>query len=156
MWSTIWKEKITSVRELRLPQFNYKLLYKLHMSNEYLHRWKLVKSSSCYKCNCLEDYYHLFYDCEYSSSFWNKFIKIFFKLDIIQAEMKVEFKDIIVGKDGGSNSKLLSFYNMISLGTYVLFREKRKLKFEHIFETFVEEVKWRSTTRKESLWKICI
>ena len=69
MWSTIWKEKITSVREFHLAQFNYKLLYKLHMSNKYLHRWKLVESSSCYKCNCLEDYYHLFYDCEYSSSF---------------------------------------------------------------------------------------
>ena len=126
------------------------------MSNKCLHRWKLVESSSCYKCNCLEDYYHLFYDCEYSSNFWKKFSKICFKLDIIQAEMTVEFKDIIVGKDGESNSKLLSFYNMMfSLGTYVLFRENRKLKFEHIFETFVEEVKWRSTTRKESLWKMC-
>ena len=111
MWSTIWKEKITSVREFRLAQFNYKLLYKLHMSNKYLHRWKLVESSSCYKCNCLEDYYHLFYDCEYSSSFWKKFSKICYKLDIIQAEMKVEFKDIIVGKDGGSISKSLPFYN---------------------------------------------
>ena len=46
MWSTIWKEKITSVIEFRLAQFNYKLLYKLHMSNKYLHRWKLVESSS--------------------------------------------------------------------------------------------------------------
>ena len=107
------------------------------MSNTYFASLKSVESSSCYKCNCLEDYYHLFYDCEYSSNFWKKFCIICFKLDIIQAGMKVEFKDIIVGKDGGSNSKL-SFYNiMINLGTHVLFREKRKLKFEHIYEALL-------------------
>ena len=76
-----------------------------------MHCRKLVESCSRYKCICLEDYYHLFYDCEYSSSFWKKFSKICFKLDIIQAEMKVEFKDILVGKDGRSNYNLLSFYN---------------------------------------------
>ena len=69
--------------------------------------------------------------------------------------MKVEFKDVIVGKDGGSNSNLLSFHNMmISLGTYVLFREKRKLKFEHIFETFVEEVNPFSTGTWATLYKV--
>ena len=154
-WTMIWKEKISNLKELCLAQFNYKLLYKLHMSKEYLCRWKLIDSPSCNRCQCLENYYHLFYECPFSEKFWKKFGHYCFKIKLLQIDRKVEYEDIIIGTDDESTSKVFSFHNMlISLGAFTLFREKRKLNFDFIFESFVEEVKWRSKTRKEPLWKV--
>ena len=91
----------------------------------------------------------------FSEIFWKKFGSYCFKIKLLQIDRKVEYKDIIIGTDYESTSKVLSFYNMlISLGAFTLFREKRKLNFDFIFESFVEEVKWRSKTRKEPLWKV--
>ena len=113
------------------------------MSNEYLYRFKLSESPLCQKCNTTENYYHLFYDCHYSRLFWSKFSK--FCVDIeITVNTEIHYEEIVVGKQGGLQSKHITFFNLlVNLGTQTIFKEKRKLNFTGIFDVFLEELRWK-------------
>ena len=152
-WPEIWKDRVTNVKERRLAQFNFKLLYKLHMTNKNLCRFKMTDSSLCYKCDSEENYYHLFYDCIYSQTFWEKFSTFCAKIQPGIDKVEVDFEDIIIGEKETIHCKRKSFQDLLTtLGTYVLFREKKKLNFTKIYEAFIEEIKWRSKNYNSKLW----
>ena len=126
------------------------------MSNEYLFRFKMAESPLCFKCKTVENYCHLFYECHYSRIFWIKFSKFCVNIGINMKNVDVDYKDIVIGRQGGNGHNHISFFNvLINLATYTIFKQKRKSNFKEIFEIFIEELKWRANIKKGVFWKKC-
>ena len=63
--------KITSIVKLR--SFQYRLLLNRIPANSRLHQWKVMASPQCDYCNLVQDPKHLFWECVYIKSLWDKF-----------------------------------------------------------------------------------
>ena len=76
--------------------FQYKLLNNILFTNTKLFKIGLIESEKCSFCAIYkEDLYHLFYDCSYARTFWNRFCNCW--SNIRSENLGLSLKDVIVG-----------------------------------------------------------
>ena len=57
-WSNVYKRNLKDIKDNKLTQFNFKLLYNLLLVKRKLFLWQLCNTDTCEACTCREDLYH--------------------------------------------------------------------------------------------------
>ena len=77
-WKAIWESQTCYIRHNKLREFNFKLLHKILPCRYLLNKWKIrdtsgnVYSPFCDICNKLENYEHMFLECNRLRKFWGR------------------------------------------------------------------------------------
>jgi hypothetical protein len=69
-WKETWNFKLKTVNDIRLRNFNLKLLYNIVPVKSNLYKWNLAENKSCTDCNVTEDILHAFLYCKKVKSLW--------------------------------------------------------------------------------------
>ena len=69
--SIAFKNKVVFEREVKLKEFNYKLLYGILPCNYNLMKWTIKHSCICDVCDQSQTIQHLLFDCRYVKPLWN-------------------------------------------------------------------------------------
>ena len=71
----IWENVYNFLHKLddnRIKQFKFKLIHKIVPSKQIRFVWKISSNPNCNFCNEIENYQHLFIDCNQNNTFWQK------------------------------------------------------------------------------------
>ena len=63
-------KKIKLEKEIKLKEFNFKLLHNILPCNRNLEKWKLKSNDKCDVCSLPQTIEHLLYDCTYVKPLW--------------------------------------------------------------------------------------
>ena len=102
--------KIIDIKDNKLAETNYKILYKILPCGVNLKKWKKKESDQCHICNESETIQHLLYECQYATYIWNKVEE--------SLNIKITLKDIIVGKTSRPELNMLT-----SLIVYLIYKD---------------------------------
>lgn len=69
---TVFSRRICMEQEMKLKEFNFKLLHNILPCNSNLKKWKIRDSDSCDICNMDHTVMHLLFDCKHVFYIWNK------------------------------------------------------------------------------------
>jgi tRNA U34 2-thiouridine synthase MnmA/TrmU len=70
-WAVIAKCKIKNQLEVKIAEFNFKLLHKILATNENLFKWQKTHSPNCIYCNnVIHMDKHLLWDCPNTNASW--------------------------------------------------------------------------------------
>ena len=69
---TIYKNKISVIKDKKMAEFNMKILHNILPCNMNLYRWKKKPSDLCSMCNVVEDIPHMLFHCAYAREIWDK------------------------------------------------------------------------------------
>ena len=67
----IFSSKINGEKEIKLKEFNFKMLHGILPCNANLSKWKIKQSSECDLCLAPQTIEHLLFDCEHVKKIWN-------------------------------------------------------------------------------------
>ena len=70
-WSACFKRNLVFVKESKLKEFNFKVLYNLLPVKRNLCKWNLSDNAKCNICHVDEDIEHALVTCTLNSSFWS-------------------------------------------------------------------------------------
>ena len=76
-----WANKIRKVTSVRHRNTLLRVAHKELYTKEKLHRFNLINSPQCPRCEEIEDFNHKIKDCEYIKRIWDETLKISAKLD---------------------------------------------------------------------------
>ena len=147
-WKNIFHRNLKSIKENKLKQFNFKLLYNLIPTKRMLFLWKLSNYDTCETCNCKEDVVHAFVLCKNNIPFFERLIEMVgtvykedVKLDIhtLLKLYKESFMDDIF------TIAFWSIYKMIILRN-INGKDKRK---KDLWFVFLKEIKIRMNINQE-------
>ena len=100
-WVHVYKRNVVQIKENKLRQFNFKVIYNLIPVKRKLFLWKLSNSDTCERCNCKEDLYHALLDCKMNEIFFRNFTQMVKHVYNINVEiniftlLKIEIEDKI-------------------------------------------------------------
>jgi hypothetical protein len=109
-FSLIYEKNITCIKDIKLAEFNFKLLNGIMPCNLNLKRWGKRQSDACAICGMTESSLHLLYDCEYVTDIWHNVEQMLLT--------HVSRQDIIIG-DVFDNDK----NHIITLIKYMIYKE---------------------------------
>jgi hypothetical protein len=112
-WTTIWTDQTRNLTDnVKLAEFNYKILHLILPSGKLLKRWKLSDTDLCLVCHVIDDYEHMFMSCIRVKNMWQKISYIFkysFKINVY-----ISFETLILGQQiNACNKKFIKFVNII-------------------------------------------
>jgi len=70
--SNVYVEKLRHMKEIKLREFNFKILHGILPCNLNLFRWKIKYSSLCDVCQEIQTIEHLLFECTYVKPLWDK------------------------------------------------------------------------------------
>ena len=110
-FSLVWKNKMKNQLEMKILEFNYKMLNFILPTRENLFKWKKIDDSLCFYCdNSTHNLKHLLWECKTIDSVW-EIIGLVLSIDIT-------WECIILGINHQS------IYNsVISLICYVIYKK---------------------------------
>jgi len=73
----IYNKKVKLQKEIKLKEFNFKMLHGILPCNLNLFRWKLRSNPECDVCGLSQNIEHLIFDCSYVRPLWQKFEETF-------------------------------------------------------------------------------
>ena len=97
-WENIYSLPRESVKDNRIKEFQYKILFRYIGTNRLLYKIGKLPSPSCSFCFMFEETIeHIFYQCNYVKNFWFSIFDIWNRAHDMQIDVNV--KDIILGYD---------------------------------------------------------
>jgi len=75
--SLVFTRKIELVKEIKLREFNFKIIHGILPCNLNLYRWKIRISNECDVCKESQSIEHLLYNCYYVKPLWDVIEKVF-------------------------------------------------------------------------------
>ena len=130
--NSILKRKLIDIKEIKLREFNFKIIHNILPCNEMLHKWTIKQDSKCDLCDKVQTIRHLLFECVFVKEVW---VLVERMLDC-----KITYDDILCGFE---NNLIANYVSNIAAFTiykdwllYSLKGEKRsnrvsKLFFEH-------------------------
>ena len=73
----VFNKKVCNEKEIKLKEYNFKLLHGILPCNKNLKRWKIKQSEKCDVCSSTQSIQHLLFECNYVKPLWNKVNEIF-------------------------------------------------------------------------------
>ena len=116
--SNVYKRKIVYEREIKLKEFNFKLLHGILPCNGNLYRWKIKTSDNCDICGEKQSIEHLLYKCRYVQPLWKEFECLF--------KVQISFTTVL-GIDSNCQYDFL-----ITLLSYLIYKEWLILSLENL------------------------
>ena len=77
------------IKENKLRQFNFKVIYNLIAVKRKLFLWKLSDSDTCETCHCREDLCHALLECKMNEIFFRNFTQMVKYVYNVNVEMNV-------------------------------------------------------------------
>ena len=146
-WPVIYSNLIKSSSDTKLKWFQYRILYRILTTNDYLYKRKVINTDRCTFCQIeKETTRHLLWDCTYTEQFWKLVIEWFTQKIVHARSLKITEQLVIFGvqKNFVSDSVLDL---IILMAKYHIFR-CRCLKVVPNFACFSKEVKQRAAVEK--------
>ena len=106
-----FERKVLNINDIKLKEFNFKLLHRILPCGLYLSKWKQNISDKCLVCKQVENIEHMLFSCGRIQVVWTSISKA------IQAN--INFKHIVFGF---SNYKLADLDFCISVCAYLIFK----------------------------------
>ena len=72
-WKQIFELSKNLTRDVRVIEFQTKVIYKIYPSNAYVSRFDKTVQEKCAECNFKCDICHMFYSCNHINDFWLTF-----------------------------------------------------------------------------------
>ena len=101
----VYTSKIKHIKDLKLAEFNYKVLHNKLPCNKNLKKWDKQIDDACDVCNDVQDICHLLYECKFNAKIWNLLGSVL--------NCNITMAQIIIGDQAHSQNlltSLLSFY----------------------------------------------
>ena len=119
-WESFYVIPLQCTREVRLREFQYKLIHRIIGVKDHLFKMRIVNENSCSFCKKnAETIEHLFVECDYSQDFWKQFTT--YLKEKIQKQIILTKLDILFGVSKGDSM----INHMIILGKKHMFYRKR-------------------------------
>ena len=125
-FNVIYENKIRSLFDKSVSEFNYKLLHNLLTTNLSVSKWDKNINGNCNNCNTPENIKHLIYECDLTMPLWRK-ISLILNID-------VTWKLIVIGFIFTSNKYTLILDNTLSFIACKIYKYKMKRRIlnEHV------------------------
>ena len=107
--SNMYLHKIKDMKEIKLREFNFKIIHGILPCNLNLFRWKIKDSNFCDVCQEIQSIEHLLFECQYVKPLWDKVNNTF--------STKVNYK-VILGLDGTCDIDLI-----VTMICYFIYKE---------------------------------
>ena len=118
----IYENKFKKQLEVKIAEFQYKVLQDIIPTGYNLFRWKKIDLQICIYCNSeVHDCKHLLFECKHIKTIW----------DIFKAVTKhdISWKDIILGIDGDTCMNcVISLISYIIYKKYIKDREQKHVR----------------------------
>ena len=72
-WKQIFKLSKNLTRDVRVIEFQTKIIHRIYASNSYVSRFDKTVQENCTECNIKCDICHMFYSCKHIKEFWLTF-----------------------------------------------------------------------------------
>lgn len=134
-----WKmycKRLNQIREVKLKDFQYKILNRILVINRFLYKIKRKESDKCSYCNKeSESITHLLFSCEIVNEFWNK-LKLWL-LDKANIILQLDLKTIMFS---ACSQALIHF--IIVVAKYYIYKNKFVIKTLSIegFERYLKKI----------------
>ena len=116
-FDNVYRIKIMAEKEIKLKEFNYKLLHGILPCNKNLERWKIRSNNICDVCNQIQTIEHLLFQCRYVKPIWNIVDKVF--------DSNVTFMQIL-GLDSG-----FQYNRIVTLTSFLIYKQWLQYSFEN-------------------------
>lgn len=125
-FNEIYKNKVRSLFDKSVAEFNYKLLHNLLTTNLSVSKWDKNINGNCNNCNIPENIKHLIFECGLLMPLWRK-ISLILNID-------VTWKLIVVGFIFTSNKNTFILDNTLSFIACKIYKYKMKCRIlnEHV------------------------
>ena len=135
-WSHVYENKLNSQFEVKIAEFNYKMLNNILPTGDNLYKWKKVPTPNCIYCGFeTHNLQHLFWDCSHLNSLWN----------IISSILNIEitWELLVIGTNKNKNfNTILSLICFIVYKRYLCNKEKPDC-FPNLSNEIVREIEYR-------------
>ncbi len=107
----IYRNKLKAQPEMKIAEFNYKLVNGILATGKNLYIWKKIDSDICFYChNGVHNIKHLLMECKYVGLIWHNIGHIFNKI--------IVWQDIVLGLTNSKEQNII-----ISLITYLIYKK---------------------------------
>ena len=143
-WKIVHTIPLKSVINTKLRAFQYKYLMKIVPNNRFIYKCNLTNTSLCDFCNMhIECNKHLFWECQWSRSFWTE-LEVF--LNVKRIYINLNYQTISFGyMDQSSYSNLLNC--ILIYAKYFIFKNKYT-KTEPSFNNFKNYLKYHENLER--------
>ena len=108
----VFKKKLMDIKEIKLKEFNYKMLFDILPCNYNLKKWKLKESDRCDVCNEVQNVRHLLFECKYVKTLWETIEEIL--------NCDITYQDVFCGFHEGNT--LFANY-LCSICSFIIYKE---------------------------------
>ena len=113
----VFTKKVLLQKEIKLKEFNFKLLHGILPCNKNLKRWRIKDSEQCDVCNSPQTIQHLLFNCHYVKPLWRVVESL--------CNIQVSF-EVILGVHDSSD-----YDNLITVVSFLIYKEWLVLSFEN-------------------------
>ena len=127
----IFKRKIVLEKEIKLKEFNFKLLHGILPCNLNLYRWKLKTNDSCDVCGQPQTLEHLIWSCPYVRPLWNIIENV--------CGVSLNYPMILGIEDAWTYDNLFTLVSFLIYKEWLLLSLKNKCRSNQIMLNFYKE-----------------
>ena len=139
-WKTIYTNRLSATKEIKLQNFQYKFLMRIIPSNTFLLKCKIATSALCDFCEMeIETINHLFWECLHVQQFWAEIANF---LKDYNVDITFNLITICFGITQQINKPNIQVKNFVTLlAKYFIFRSKcQKIPLSSIhFKSYLKQ-----------------
>ena len=123
IWKNVYRQKLKEIKEVKLKEFNFKLLHNIVPCGKILSKWKANILEKCDACNEIETTKHMLFDCLRVNSIWKKISDLL--------KFNIKWENVIIGIPivNEIRSEILFYNTVMSITAYAIFKENSHCKF---------------------------
>lgn len=145
-WKYVYLNKVHSITNRKLAEFQYKILCNLLPCRKQLYQWKLSPTSLCEVCGMTEDVKHLLFDCDRVKLLWVRISSLL--------KLNIRWKHLVVGFPYKEyNIQLKKLNGTLTIIAYSIYKSKIVSGLEGVRYCDVDIVK---DLKKELFRNICL
>ena len=127
----IYYKKIVSEKDIKLKEFNFKLLHGILPCNLNLFRWKIKAHPTCDVCGEIQSIEHLIYSCSYVKQLWHSVSTLLGSV--------VDFRTIIGCKRRINNEYILTLVSFLIYKDWLLLSLENKSRNKYINLKYIKQ-----------------
>ncbi len=128
-WKLIIERKIKNQFQVKISEFNYKMLNNILPTGDNLYKWKKVVKSNCIYCTEKEhNLEHLLWGCPHLNNFWNNISKVL--------HVDITWQCVVLGCDKNKESN-----GIISLLCYLVYKQYLTDRERNVHSSFFSNIK---------------
>ena len=115
-----WANKLNKLTSTKLKNVLLRVAHREYYPKERLHRYRLIDSPNCSRCDQIEDYDHKVYNCSYVKKIWAETFKLTDKAGVLN---QLCFQSQVLGTSIGTDSTVLTVHAEV-LNRILLLRDE--------------------------------